>query len=395
MTLPRVLMFSETFHPRVGGAERQAAKLARELIRQGCRVEMLTPQHEPEWPLREEVEGVPVNRFRCLNLTKGLPRLRGLGVPNTLFMDVQTRRAVTRLIGGFDILHAHIAAPLVASAMAAAQAAGRPVICKVASGGDTSDLRMLSRTSLLGPSLAQRLVSRMDRWVAISGEIRSDLEAAGVDSERIVSIPNGVELPLTPAPAGREVRRFLYLGRLSRQCPRDFATLMTAFEQLLGDVPECELRLVGGGEREGELRDLLQTLPRAQARTGIVGFSEPGSWLSWADVLVQPSTTEGMSNTLLEAMGFGVACIANDIPPNREVLDDGAAGLLVPVGDRGALASAMARLAASPEERTRLGRLGRERVEQVYALERVAASYLRLYDHLLSASPRRRPEVGA
>jgi len=159
--------------------------------------------------------------------------------------------------------------------------------------------------------------------------------------------------------------------------------LLRAFDRLAMEFPESQLKLVGGGEREGEIRSLLESLLHASSRTELIGFSDPKSWLEWADALIHPSLAEGMSNTLLEGMAHGVACIANDIPPNREVLGDGKAGILVPVGDVDALAQAMRRLATVPGECEQWRQRGRKRAEEVYSIDRITDEYLQLYAGLL------------
>lgn len=383
--VPRVLMFCGQFWPKVGGAERQALNLSRALIRRGCHVEVLTPQLEKTWPLEEVRDGLRINRFPFVDLTKNLKGVRGLGVLNTLFMGTQVRRAVHRHIPEFDVLHAHIAWPMVAYAAEVAQSTQRKVICKIASGGSSFDFNSLRRTSLLGAKLMRKLIRTMDRWVAISREIRSDLQRAGVLPDRIVCISNGVEIP---PPANRRVRekacRFLYLGRFARTAHKDYATLLRAFEKLATELPDCQLKLVGGGEREGEIRSLLASLPHAGSRTELVGFCDPKPWLEWADALIHPSLAEGMSNTLLEGMAHGVVCIANDIPPNREVLGDGDAGILVPVGDVDALVQAMRRLATVAGECEQWRQRGRKRAEEVYSIDRITDKYLQLYAGLLN-----------
>ena len=72
----------------IGGAERQAQKLAMALIRSGCHVEVLTPRLEKSWPLEDTIDGLRINRFPFINLTHNLKGVRGLGVPNTLFLGL-------------------------------------------------------------------------------------------------------------------------------------------------------------------------------------------------------------------------------------------------------------------------------------------------------------------
>ncbi|MFO1356330.1 MAG: glycosyltransferase family 4 protein [Gammaproteobacteria bacterium] len=150
-------------------------------------------------------------------------------------------------------------------------------------------------------------------------------------------------------------RHFLYLGRLGGKLSRDFETLLSAFNEVAATHPECQLAFVGGGSREAELRQMLEAVAHARPRTQFVGFADPVPWMEWADVVVQPSLAEGMSNTVLEAMAAGICCIANDIPANREVLGDGQAGMLVTAGRVDELALAMRRVATIPGECAGLG----------------------------------------
>lgn len=382
MGMPRILMFCGQFWPLIGGAERQAEKLARALIQRGCHVEFLTPQLESDWSLKENLSGLIVNRFPYKNLTKNI-KFRGFGVPNILYLAAQTKRAVKHHIKEFDILHAHIATPMVSYAMVATHEMNKKAICKIASGGNYFDFRVLKKTSLLGNHLVKKMVWGMDQWVAISNEVRLNMLEAGISKSRIERIPNGVDIELISRINDKKTaRKFLYLGRIANNSHRDFRTLLHSFDALVREFPYCELNLVGGGERESEVRGILEQLPYAQSKVKLIGFSDPKPWLEWADVLIQPSVVEGMSNTLLEGMAAGLACIANDILPNREVLDGGNAGILVPVGDVEALFAAMKQVAVVQGECGKYGNLARERVENVYAIEKVADKYIELYSKL-------------
>lgn len=382
---PRILMFSEQFLPRIGGAERQALKLSVALIERGCTVEVLTPRHEGGWPAREMISGVQIHRFRYVDLARFACGIRGLGLPNALFGYWQLYHALVEIIDGFDIVHAHIASPMAVHAMDIAQARGKPAICKIALSGSNWDLAVLQSTSILGPRLARSALKKMNMWVAMSTEIRQQLVGCHVDQARIRLIPNGVVIPEGMSKDSSAcARHFLYLGRLGGKLSRDFETLLSAFNEVAATHPECQLAFVGGGSREAELRQMLECLPHARPRTQFVGFADPVPWMEWADVVVQPSLAEGMSNTVLEAMAAGICCIANDIPANREVLGDGQAGMLVTAGRVDELALAMRRVATIPGECAGLGMRGRQRAVETYSMDRVADQYLRLYGDLLS-----------
>jgi L-malate glycosyltransferase len=381
---PRVLMLCPNFGPErplVGGAERQAEKLALALVARGCRVEVVTARDDPAWPAREVVNGLTIHRFAITDLSRVIPR--GAGVPNLLLRQAQTRRAVRRLLRGFDLLHCHMASPFTSFACDAAASTGTPVLCKVACGGRLFDLLTTSEVTAGARRLSRNMVRRVDRWAAISDEIRRELVEWGVEESRITRIPNGVEpVDAPPLESGGVARRFLYLGRIAPN--RDQPLLVRAFERLLERVPDAELAVVGSGELEGDLRRLVAEMPLGRARIRMEGYGDPVRWLRWAHAVVQPSRWEGMSNTLLEAMSAGRACAATDIPPNREVLGGGRLGLLSAPGDVEGMAASLLRLALEPGEAARLGALGRAEVERVYGIGGVADRYLELYRGMLS-----------
>jgi len=142
-----------------------------------------------------------------------------------------------------------------------------------------------------------------------------------------------------------------------------------------------ELAIVGGGDLYDETQRLVDACP-ARERIHLPGFDRPGKWLIWADCFVLPSRWEGLSIALLEAMAAGLPCIANDIPPNREVLDDGKAGVLVPVENGDALEGAMREMVEENGVAEHYARQARERVEQCYSIGAVADRYLALYREL-------------
>ena len=115
------------------------------------------------------------------------------------------------------------------------------------------------------------------------------------------------------------------------------------------------------------------------------GFDQPKKWLAWADCFVLPSRLEGLSNALLEAMAAGLPCIANDIPPNREVLDNGNAGVLVAVENCDALEAAMRDMVEDNGKARNFALRARERVEQCYSINSVAVRYVNLYESLLAS----------
>lgn len=381
MEKPVIVMFCPQFRPVVGGAERQAEKLAAALVQRGCRVTILTPRIDPDSPDREVANGVTIVRFPFTDLARRFP-VSGVALLNIPYILWQIVRAVRPYLKDADVLHCHIASLQTAGAALAGRLAGVPVLLKAAMADSRSDLGEIEKAGASGRVVARLVRALIQTWVATTVAVEEALARAGVAPKRIVRIPNGVDLPdaLTLKKPDGRVRRFLYLGRLSTNSHRDVPTLIRAFDLLTTAHPEVELAIVGGGDLLEETRKLAETCATSN-RIHLPGFDRPEKWLEWADCFVLPSRREGLSNALLEAMAAGLACIANDIPPNREVLEEGTAGFLTPVGDEEALVEVMRRLCVEP----RLGNTYRDlaftRVSRNYSMASVAEKYVELYEH--------------
>jgi glycosyltransferase involved in cell wall biosynthesis len=380
-----VLMFCPQFRPVVGGAERQAEKLALALAQAGCLVTILTPRLDPDSPDSERVNQVMIERFPLTDLSHR-HHVPGVALLNIPYIIWQIGRAAWPHLKRADVLHCHLASLQTAGAALASRLARVPVLCKAATADHYSDLGDIWKTGASGPLVAWLIRTCIQTWVATTAAVEVALVRAGVEPTKIVRIPNGVELPegANTARGTEKVTGFLYMGRLSMNTQRDVPTLVRAFDRVATSHPDLELAIVGGGELLEETRRLAETCA-ARDRIHLPGFAPPEKWLAWADCFVLPSRREGLSNALLEAMAAGLPCIANDIPPNREVLDDGKAGMLVPVENCDALEAAMRELVEDDGKARRFALKANERVERCYSIRAVADRYAHLYESLLAA----------
>ncbi|BAH54047.1 glycosyltransferase [Rhodococcus opacus] len=205
-------------------------------------------------------------------------------------------------------------------------------------------------------------------------------------------IPNGIEL--SPAPGARDRERArLALGlsggefavgivaRLSAQ--KAHQVLFEAFAVLARTHPAARLVVIGGGEREAELRSLASSLGIG-GRTRFTGIRrDVQQLLPGLDVSCLSSVHEGLPVTVIESMAAGLPVVSTDCGSLRDVITDGEQGYLVPVGDVDALARALSDLADDPGLRARLGEQGRLRAEQKYRIELTARGFERLLADLV------------
>jgi len=98
---------------------------------------------------------------------------------------------------------------------------------------------------------------------------------------------------------------------------------------------------------------------------------------------VLPSSTEGMSNALLEAMAAGSGIVASNIPGNAQLITDSINGLLVPPSDVASLSLALNRLLMDSALTAKLGKAAKQSAIENYSIDSVAERYINLYTKLL------------
>lgn len=129
--------------------------------------------------------------------------------------------------------------------------------------------------------------------------------------------------------------------------PKDMPTLLRAFALLRNQHGHGELKLVviGKGEQMQQLQQLARDLALADSVVFMGFVANPYPWVAACQLMVFSSKSEGLGMSLVEAMLLDRPIVATDCPTGpREVLADGKAGLLTPVGDAQAMADAMHRM---------------------------------------------------
>jgi len=175
----------------------------------------------------------------------------------------------------------------------------------------------------------------------------------GVDTERFAPGPAGA---VADAP-----KRILAVGRLVEK--KGYPVLLAAVRQLLDEGHEVRLRVVGGGPDQERLATLARELglDRRVSFAGARTHQQIVAEYAQADLFVQASVViadgdrDGVPNSLLEAMASGLPVVASRVSGIPEAIEDGVSGVLVPPGDPGALAQALARVVTEDGFADRLG----------------------------------------
>ncbi len=277
-----------------------------------------------------------------------------------------------------------------------AWAAGVPVRIHGEHGRDGADLD--------GSSRKYQWVRRIYRpfvnyYIALSRDLEHYLTTkVGMPKEKVAQIYNGVDTqrfhpagtrqPMAGCPFADA--SFWLVGTVGRmQTVKDQTTLARAFIRALEIAPELKesLRLVMVGD--GPLRAQSQALLKQAGCDGLAWFpgerSDVPEILRGLDCFVLPSLSEGVSNTILEAMASGLPVIATNVGGNCELIDADCSGKLVPVGGVDAMAQSIVGYARDREQARGAGQSGRAAVERQYSMAAMVQQYQGLYDRLLSA----------
>jgi glycosyltransferase involved in cell wall biosynthesis len=381
----RVLMVVRLFYPWVGGTERQALKLAKMLVEKDVQVEIVTGWWFRGTPQREIVEGIPVFRNHTLWEMFGIKGLRKLGgylYILTLLWHLAHRRQY------YDIIHVHGLNYHTFAAALAGRWFKRKTITKLANSGVASDITKMKTGQQLALSRFLLPVAlTCDRFIALTHTISNELVRAGVPSDKILELVNGIDTEEVVARSSYELHhppRLIYIGRLHAQKGLD--RLLKAVGLLIeqGLVDDLCLQLVGNGPLWNELHNLVDKLEIGRHVQFLGQSDRVFELLQGSDIFILPSRAEGISNALLEAMSSGLPVIASNVPGNLDVITHRKNGLICSVENPDALAQAITSLLCNPDLRERLGKAARETIERRYDLGRITDRYIQLYKDLLS-----------
>jgi glycosyltransferase involved in cell wall biosynthesis len=365
---PRLLLFTDSFVH--GGTERQLVTALRHLDR--ARFDVAVGCLKRRGPFLAEVEalGIPIVEFPIRSL-----------------FGVDTARWFLRLVrflreNKVDILHAFDYYTDI-FAVPAARWAGVRVV-------------MASRRNLAhGRGLIERLALRAACQCAHAVVANSSAAAHSNTGlfrradERVVVIPNAIELP----PAGLPSRRAeltwpgdaIIVGVVAALRPeKGHRTFLRAAALAARGNARLRFLLIGDGAERATLQSLAADLGIAERVHFAGDQTDVPNWIAAMDIAVLPSDFESLPNAVLEAMAAGKPVVATRVGGTPDVVAEGRTGHLVDVGDAAAMAQRIEELAASPGARAALGAAGRSEVERRFLPRVVVPRLEQLYtNHLL------------
>jgi glycosyltransferase involved in cell wall biosynthesis len=316
-----IVMLTCQFTEILGGAEKQCHSLSETLRQQGLNVVVLTSRLPGSLPLNEPF----VQRF----WTYAPPQLAGRYLPASIIWGLQALFWIWRHRRRIAILHCHQLRINAYVAAIANALLGIPTLMKPGVGGDLNDFNVVGQWKYgLGRRGAKFVAKRSTAVVATASQIACDARSWGIPENRIFRIPNGVRMEalgrveigphdIRAETAGHRLR-FAFVGRLSEE---KRARVLLAAALALGPGPEIELNFFG----DGPLRRELEAEARKSTNDSVsVVFhgrvEEVAKHLAEMNFLMLVSSSEGLSNALLEAACAGVVPILSNVSGSRDVV---------------------------------------------------------------------------
>ena len=304
-------------------------------------------------------------------------------------------RAISQLVGIYKslrprIVH-HVGVKPIIYGSIAARLARVPIVVNALPGLGFVFARSDRRAKLFRLAIApvfRRLINRPNSSVILQNrDNESVLVEAGIVSPDKVALirGSGVDLALFPPQPEPQGRQFVLLA--SRMLwDKGVGEFVEAARRLKARGSEARFVLVGDTDpanpasiRDAELRSwdaegVVEWWGRRQDMPAVFAA---------ATVVCLPSYCEGLPKVLLEAAASARPIVTTDVPGCREIVRDEENGFLVPVRNAEAIATAIERLLRDERLRERMGRRGRQIVEEEFSVERVVSETLALYKKLV------------
>jgi len=235
----------------------------------------------------------------------------------------------------------------------------------------------------------------VDKYITVSNSLKKELvKHMNIDPSKIVVISNGVDtdkfcLKNTEYISDHKNKMGIpissqVVGSVGRLEPvKNYEMFVNAFFEVTREFPTLHMLLIGDGSCKPEIKNLVLKLELSN-KVHLLGLvNEPEDWISIMDIFVLTSYSEGMSNTILEAMSCSKPIVATDVGGNNELISEGYNGLLIQSGNRSELVEAIKYLLLNDIKRNLFGEHSRTKVEKAHGINVMVSKYENVYFELV------------
>jgi len=362
----RVLVWATFFPPYIGGYTKNILELSRRLVERGYQVDVVTCRTNNS-PATEIIDGVGVKRVPSLLL---LNKLYPVPLPSKMLLSIlvkrdydititQTRFFILSFIGA--VFSALYRIPLIH----VERGSYHPVVISP----------VISFISKMYDHTIGYWIMRKAKQVIGVSEVACEF-AQHLGARDIIRIPNGVIDPIWQSGRGEHSpANVLYVGRLVQA--KGVQDLIIAITRLNG---RCRLTVVGDGPYRKQLQELAEG--SNVCFLGELTGRQLSSTYQHADVFCNPSYSEGLPTSVMEATVYGVPVVATNVGGTGEIIQTMVTGLLVESRDVDGIEGAISWILDHKEEARGMAEVCKKRILELFSWNIITNQYCELLEDL-------------
>jgi len=374
----KILFISNGFYPKARGAEIQMENLARYFLQKKHKIEVLTLKYDNVLPDYESINGLNVFRI-------SYPQVKGIG---TLVYLLKFTFRIWKEIKKWDVFYVVIPEYLAFIVSIFGMIYNKKVILKFTGIGDLGAGYI---NKLFLPKLLFWGIRKAAFFIAVSQTMSEDILSFKFDKTRVRLIPNAantdVFIPVSESEKKTRKKEFgqnsdfvaIFVGKLIDFKGVEY--LADAWKKFVNQNNKNALLLMAGN---GPLTEHLKNFISANKLNNNIKLlgvrRDISDLMQLSDIFILPSYTEGLSNTLLEAMSSGLPAVCTKISGNIDLVQDNQNGLLYEAGDAEALYQRICILNNDRNLIKQYGQRARETIINYYSPDTIYNKYMELID---------------
>lgn len=386
-----ILMVVRYYWPHVGGNENQAKLLSNYLVREyPIEIVIVTSLYDRSLKKVEQHNNIRIVRLphftrkskqaaRTL-IGKIINKLKFLLEEYSFLFNLY--KFLKKEVPLVDLLHVHQTSWLSILPTYFGKKYQKPVLIKEAT---LNGFKFLKTIFL--PPLLKRYPIKNSFFISVSTMILEDLLKQGVPKNRIFNISNGIKTNQVKTSEQKTdlslTRNVLFIGNFSHGKIKGLDVLLKAIPLCKKKIPNIRLTIVGKGNKD-DFSNLIREL-NIEANIEFVGEKKNvDQYYTSNSIYVLPSRSEGMSNSLLEAMSHGLPCVSTKVSGAEDIIDDKINGFIVDIEDHVQLADRVTHLLENKKILHAFEIESKKKIQENFSITKIAEQYYNLYKELLT-----------
>lgn len=238
---------------------------------------------------------------------------------------------------------------------------------------------ILDNKKILLNKIAHNLINHKTIFNNYSG--KENCTKLGFKESKSIVIPNGIEMPnIKPTRKNNETPVVISVGRFA--AVKDYNTALKSILELKNKDLNFKYWIVGWGEKEVDIK---HTINKYNLEKNVTVFINPENLCELyqnADIYLQTSLFEGLSNTVMEAMSYSLPSVVTEVGDNNRLIHNQRTGFLCRTGDYKDISQKLEILISNYDTRINFGKCAYDHINENYSVERLSTNYINLINSI-------------